>query len=118
LNEIATGGTGRRSGRIHKNTKRKEEYLKELETENKTSKKRPREDSQRMKESSALQHKEYVVEKIIDDYFDNESNEQYYRVRWQGFPKSYDLWLPEKDLTKAQQILTEYQQQKRRENLR
>lgn len=55
---------------------------------------------------------EYVVESIIDHYYDDEGM-KHYLVKWEGYVDSHD-WLPEEDLEGAAELVAEYNEKRRR----
>ncbi|KZM21591.1 uncharacterized protein EKO05_0008016 [Ascochyta rabiei] len=54
---------------------------------------------------------EYVVESIIEHYYDE--GRKYYLVKWEGYEDSYE-WLSEKDLEGAAEVVNEYNEKFRR----
>ncbi|KAJ4345112.1 hypothetical protein N0V95_005925 [Ascochyta clinopodiicola] len=54
---------------------------------------------------------EYVVETIIEHYYDE--GRKYYLVKWEGYEDSHD-WLPEEDLEGAAEMVNEYNEKLRR----
>jgi hypothetical protein len=57
---------------------------------------------------------EYVIEAILDHY--KERGVRYYLVKWEGYEDSHD-WLSEGDLEGAQDLLEEYKEKIRQEDL-
>lgn len=53
---------------------------------------------------------EYVVESIIEHYYDQ--GKKYYLVKWEGYKDSHD-WLPEEDLEGATELVSEYNERVR-----
>lgn len=52
---------------------------------------------------------EYVVEKILDHFVDDETQELKFRIKWEGYEKKSDqTWEPEENLETASKILNEY----------
>lgn len=60
----------------------------------------------------ADENDEWEVEEIVGDVKD--SGEQYYLVKWQGWPEEYNTWEPEENVTHAESLLSAYKAQKRR----
>ena len=38
--------------------------------------------------------------------------EQYYLVKWEGWPAEYNLWVPEKDMGDAKEAIRHYEKKK------
>jgi hypothetical protein len=62
------------------------------------------------------QNKNYVIDRVLDHVVDSDGSKQYL-VRWQGYNKTKDLWLPEDALENAKQVLNDYETQMKKANL-
>ena len=62
-------------------------------------------------DSQAEDAEEYVVESIIEHYYDQ--GRKYYLVKWEGYEDSHD-WLPEEDLEGAAELVKEYNERVKR----
>ena len=56
---------------------------------------------------------EYEVEDIVREGTDRKKNEKIYLVKWKGYSDSKNLWVSEKDLTNAPDILAEWKKKKK-----
>jgi hypothetical protein len=50
---------------------------------------------------------EFVVDKIINKKVEEDGT--YYLVRWEGYPKSYDLWLHQSKLNNSKDAIDDYE---------
>ena len=60
----------------------------------------------KFRNSDEIMDNEYEVEKIVDHKRRGRGFQ--YRVRWRGYPQSFDTWLSEGRLKNAQEVLNEY----------
>jgi hypothetical protein len=51
---------------------------------------------------------EYKIEKIVEHRHKNTKTGMEYLVHWKGYPREEQMWLKEKDLEHAQEVIQEY----------
>ncbi len=59
------------------------------------------------------QQDEYEIEKIVNHYYDRKAKEYQYEVKWKGYNEDDNLWLHEKDLTNANELISDYRKMKK-----